>query len=239
MDRSIAKKYAGRRKRKKIAMMISSISAVFLAVFILVAFMLTSVDRFTISTSNEPELSLSIDETREARATLLRAEPLLEAADIQYSDLPEDIEDGIGSKNTRTYFAYSFYLLGVDTGKREDDSYINYYLSMSLIKTSNDIGDAMRVMIIRDGERMIFSSVSKPIYYAEDHTKTPVEIGQTTPYWDQDHIALLVDKVLPGKYRKYTIVIWIDGWESDDSMKGGTFSASLTFSTNLENKERR
>ena len=227
MDRKLAESYIRKKRRKKGAAIIGTVSTVMVCIFALIAFLLMKIDRFTIVVQ-EPELTLSIKEDRSATSTLLYAPPLLEATDTQYTDIPENIEDGIGSKNSRSYFAYSFWLIGV--GNKEN---INYSLSMSLINTSNNIEEAIRVMIIKDGERSVFSTTSKPIYHAQDHTKTPEQIGETKPYWDKDHIALLWDKIIPGDYAKYTIVIWIDGWESVDSMKAGTFSASLEFSTKL------
>jgi hypothetical protein len=186
------------------------------------------IDRFTISTDQEAEVSLCIDEERRFETTLLEAPPLLKANDTQYTDIPENIEEGIGSKNTDYYFAYSFYLIG----KKSSNDNINYSLDMSLIETSNELESAIRVMIIKDGVRTIYSTTSKPIYDGSDHTKEPERvIGETTSYWDSDHVALIWDKIDPGQYTKYTIVIWIDGWESVNSMKGGKFSAKLKFST--------
>ena len=228
MNSELALKYVRRKKRRRRVAIISSICTIALTVFIIIAFCLMKVDRFTISTAQEAELSLCIDEDRKVLTTELQAPPLLSANDTQYSDIPENIEDGLGSKNTNHYFAYSFYLLG----KASDKDNINYSLSMSLVDTSKDLEQAIRVMIIRDGDRRIYSITSKPIYDGSDHTKDPErELGITTAYWDSDHIALIWDKIAPGAYTKYTIVIWIDGWESVDSMKSGTFSANLKFST--------
>jgi len=198
-----------------------------LCVFILVAFLVMKVDRLTITTIDEPKLSLSIDENREKIVTELHAPPLLNATDTQYSDIPIDIEEGVGSKNCRYYFAYSFYLIG--QGSVES---INYSMAMSLLDISNNVEEAVKVMIIKDGEKSIYSKTSKPIYYGSDRSSDPDSvIGKTTPYWDDEHILLTWNKIAPGEYVKYTIVIWIDGWESDDSMKAGTFSANLKFST--------
>ena len=202
-------------------MITTAISTVILSVFAIIAFCLLTVDRFTITTTQSPGLSLSIDENREALTTELHAQPLLSATDTQYSSIPEDIEEGVGSKNTRSYFAYSFYLIGEENKSQEN---INYSLSMSLLDTSKNIEKAIRVMIIKDGVRKIYSDTSKPIYDGEDHTKEPERIlGETLPYWDNDHVALIWDKIIPGKFIKYTIVIWIDGWESVDSMKSRNF----------------
>jgi hypothetical protein len=230
LDKNVAQAYIRRKKRKRRAAIISSVCSFVIGVFILVAFLIMKVDRFTITTLNEPELSLSVDENREVMTTELQAPPLLSATDTQYSDIPNNIEEGVGSKNCRYYFAYSFYLLG--KGSAEN---INYSMSMSLLDISNNIEEAVKVMIIKDGERSIYSKTSKPIYHGTDHLAGPDSvIGETRSYWDDDHIALVWDKIAPGAYVKYTIVIWIDGWESDDSMRAGTFSANLKFSTKLD-----
>ena len=107
LNRDIALNYIRRKKRKKRAAIISSISALILTVFIIIAFCIIHVDRFTITINDNASLFLTIDETREVVTTKLEAPPLLKATDMQYSDLPPNVEEGLGSKNTDTYFSYS------------------------------------------------------------------------------------------------------------------------------------
>jgi len=208
-----------------------------IAVFIIIAFSLLQVDRFTISTGSEAELTLTLDQKE--FTTQLSAPPLLKATDTQYSDIPTDITDGMGSKNEDHYFAYSFYLGGISKEKES----INYNLAVSLNKYSNGLEEAIRVMIIRNSDiPMIYSRPSengdgKPIYTGMAHDEaSKVDTGKMTkPFKNNKYIIVESYNVKPGEFDKYTIVIWIDGWESVNEMKGGIFSADIKFSTNSIN----
>ena len=222
--------YVRRRKWRRRAAIVSIISAVGILVLCIIAFLMLTIDRFTI-TSNDPELCLCIDENKSRFVTKLSAPPLINATDTQYSDIPEDIDSGLGSKNDDHYFAYSFYLGGVG-----DSKVINYSLSLTLETVTNDLEEAMKIMIIRNGVRHIYAKAnedgSPKLIYGGDDREEPSEIfGSTIPFEDNKHIIWKIYDIKPGDYDKYTVVMWIDGWESVNSMKGGVFQADLKFST--------
>ena len=227
MDRNIALDYVRKRRRKKRAAIISGISAIGITIFLIIAFCLIYVDRFTIKTDAQ-ELSLTLD--KETFTTQLAAPPFLEAKDTQYTDIPADIDEGFGSKNTKYYFAYSFYLGAVSNNK-----YLDYGMKMVLNKCSNSIEEAMRVMIIRNGIKTIYAQADEDgtpevIKYGATHESEPEVIGTTVPFDDQKYIIYKPYSIVSGEYDKYTVVMWIDGWESDNSMKSGEFQAELKFS---------
>ena len=185
------------------------------------------VDRFTITTQTG-SLFLTIDETKQVVTTELNAPPLLKASDIQYSDLPTNIEDGLGSKNTNDYFSYSFYLGSNET--------TNYSLAMELKESSNELENAIRVMIIRNGVRTIYAKAnedgsSKPIYHGETREQHDEILGYTTSFKENKNIILEPYSISQDSYDRYTVVMWIDGWESVNSMKGGNVQTNLKFST--------
>lgn len=240
MNKEIALDYARRRKRKKRAAIISGISAIGITIFLIIAFCLIYVDRFTITTSSS-ELSLTIDENRETMTTQLVAPPLLKATDTQYTDIPTDIDEGLGSKNRNdnqiAYFAYSFLLKAQSTTGES----INYGMTMSLQKKSNELEKAIKVMVIRNGFKTVYAQANedgspKPIYKGERGAEEPSEIiGYTYPFKDNKHIIYEPQSIASGEYDKYTVVMWIDGWESVNSMKSGDFQAELKFSTESYN----
>lgn len=234
VDTELVSKYVNRKKRRKRARIIGTISSIGLTLMIIIAFCLIKVDRFTITTDNTNQLTLSVDEERNELVSTLYAPPLLNADNIQYTDIPESIEEGLGSKNTDYYFAYSFYLLGNNV----TDS-LNYELDMSLTNCSNKLENAIRVMIIRDGNSTIYAKKdtdgeAKPIYSGNhddpNHPTDRKQIGLTQPFNDNKHIILEPYTIQQDEYCKYTIVMWIDGWESDNSMKGGVVQMDLKFS---------
>lgn len=172
-----------------------------------------SIDKFTITTSHEPELMLTIDDDKLKKTTTLVAPPLLRASDTQYSEIPSTVDEGLGSKNTDYYFAYSFYLGG--TGKQET---INYNLALSLDRYSNSIEDAIRIMIIRNSHRpKVYARADsdgneKPIYSGDRNTPEEKQIiGYTEPFRRNKYIIVETYEIVPGEFDKYTIVIWIDG----------------------------
>ena len=227
VNKELALKFLQRKKRRKRAAIISAVCSLLLTMFIVIAFCVMYVDKFTVTVSKD-SLCLTIDETKEALTTKLEAPPLDKATDIQYSDLPKDIEDGLGSKNTNGYFSYSFYL--------GSSSSTNYSLSMILKHSSNELEKAIRVMIIRNGVRTIYAQAnedgsSKAIYYGETREHYDKILGYTTPFKDNRNIILEPYYINQDDFDRYTVVMWIDGWESVNSMKGGIVQTDLKFST--------
>jgi len=187
-----------------------------------------TVDRFTITIDKSPGLCLCIDEEKSETTTSLAAPPLLKASDTQYTDIPEDIEEGLGSKNTDRYFAYSFYLGGVG----EDANIINYEMNMYLKDFSQELEQAIKIMIVRNGAKQVYSKGGKPIYNEPNRQEATKEIiGYSIPFQHPTHIILQPYSIVPGEFDKFTVVIWVDGWESADDMQGGSFTANLKFST--------
>lgn len=233
MEENVALNYIRRKKRRKRAALLSLFCSIAITVFIIIAFCLIYVDRFTVTTSGS-DLFLTQDETREVITTKLEAPPLLKATDTQYTDIPMDIDDGLGSKNTNQYFAYTFYL-----GCRGERPAVDYSLDMTLDNQSNQLEEAIRVMIIRNGERTVYAKAydngaPKEIKDGETHESEPDIIGYTKPFYDNKHIILRPYSIVSGEYDKYTVVMWIDGWESDNSMKGGTVQTNIKFSTEID-----
>lgn len=231
MNRDIALNYQKRKRRRKIASIISLLSSLGLCVLIIIAFNLIYIDRFTITTSNS-SLFLTVDETRELMTTQLNAPPLFKARDIQYKDIPSNIDEGLGSKNTNDYFSYSFYL-----GSKEST---NYSLTMTMNDSSNELEKAIRVMIIRNDVRTIYAQAnddgtSKPIYHGETREHPDEIIGYTTSFKDNKHIILEPYYINQDEFDRYTVVMWIDGWESVNSMKGGIIQSEIKFSTLSKN----
>ena len=233
VDNSLLLRLARRKKRKKRAAIIAGVTSAILAVIIAIAFCLRPFDRFTITTGDEPELVLIVDEDASKGYTSLSAPPMIGAVDTQLSEIPETIDDGLGSKNAPTYFAYSFYLGGMG-----DQETLNYSLAMSLESQSNGIEEAIRVMIIRNGgEPSVYAKAdangnAKPIYAGDRSSPEDRRVlGYTIPFRKNRYIIVEAFEVASGDRDKFTIVMWIDGWETIDSMKGGAITANLRFST--------
>lgn len=217
----------------------TGIASILLTIFIIIAFNIFYADKFSITTNYDPELSLTVDENKTSFTTKLVAPPLLNATDTQYTDIPANIEEGLGSKNTDYYFAYSFYLKGIsDEGKD-----INYSMSIKMNESTNSIEDAIRIMVIKDSVRTVYAKANadgtpRPIYAGADREEPDQIIGTTVPFKQNSHIIHEPYLIAAGAFSKFTIVMWIDGWESVNSMKGGTIRTDLSFSTISTNETR-
>ena len=233
-------KSARKRRRKRIAAIVSGICSTIITIFIIIAFCQIYVDRLTIKTT-ESRLCLTLDQKN--MSTYLEANPLLKITDTQYSDIPEDIEEGMGNKSTYYYLAYSFYL-----GTQDIENELSYKLNMTLENVTKELDEIVKVMLIQDGHRRIYAKpkfdevlneyYTEPIYYGDRETKVvegvsvaPERIAQ---FNEGNYIITTSGTLQPGEYYKYTVVMWIDGWESTDDQKGGTFLSSIEFSTKFD-----
>lgn len=240
---TLALQYEKRKKQKKRAATISAICSIGLTILIVLAFCMLTVDRFTITTSpNYLSLCEVEDMSEKNLTTRLSAPPLLEATDTQYSDIPKDIEQGLGNKNSDTdysYFAYSFYLLNTSN---EPES-LNYSMTVKLSEFSNNLEEAIKVMIIKDGVERIYAKAnedgsSKLIYDGEHGAQEPQKIiGTTIPFKENKHIIIEPYNLSQGDYSKFTIVMWIDGWESNNTMLKGSIKLDLDFSVISKNEK--
>ena len=111
-------------------------------------------------------------------------------------------------------------------------------MSFNIQTATRRIDSILRVMIIEDGVKTIYAKARED----EGHIGEPTEnvdrsTGEvvktlTTPFLDDRSIIKKeyhdFDK---GDVKKYTIVMWLDGWdlESDNSMLGGALRLNLDF----------
>lgn len=128
---------------------------------------------------------------------------LLEAENLEFVDnisvnwLPKDIDsEGEGSHNGDNYIAYTFYVqnMGQHT--------VNYYYQIPIDDIIKNADNAIRVMVILNGERTI---------YAKEAADGEAEPG-TEKFFADDLVA--VEKRADfgaGEIDKFTIVIWIEG----------------------------
>lgn len=124
--------------------------------------------------------------------------------------LPEDIdEQGEGSHNGDNYFAYTFYL------ENKGSDVINYWYEIKIDDVIRNVDRAVRVMIIRNGERTIYARPNENTGEAEEGTETFYSSSEVCVEGRQDFN--------PGDIDKFTIVIFIEGDDPDciDELIGG------------------
>ena len=214
------------------------IVAAILICLIVVTYYGYNVGNFVIRVDNDhyQGLSLSDDENRVTLSNYLVAKSLHDCKDADISFIPDNIEEGIGSKNHEEgrYFCYSFYLINV--GKLT----CNYVFEYKLVRSTKDIDKALRVMIIQDGHRDIYAKSRtdeghigdpEPIICLEENNI----IGETLPFIELEDRTIIKNynyDFMAGSYTKYTVVMWIDGWDKDESdeMFGSLIQTEVTIS---------
>ncbi len=158
--------------------------------------------------------------------TYLKSNDIKYFTDISVNWLPQNIDnEGYGSHNGENYIAYTYF-----ASNRGQDT-INYWTSIELDDVIKNVDEAIRVMVIKNGERTIYAKRNKSTGEAEKGT---------TPFYSDTRIMqeknenFTVDSV-----DKYTIVIWVEGDDPDciDDLIGGEIKMHMKLTEEHINKE--
>jgi len=132
----------------------------------------------------------------------------LYAEDLQYMDnisinwIPENIHiEKEGSHNGDNYIAYTFYL------ENQGEESTNYWYTIFIDDVIKHVDEAIRVMIYRNDEKLVYAKKNKDTEEAEPKTKM----------FYSDDVAVLeqVKDFKAGAVDKYTIVVFIEGDDPD------------------------
>ncbi len=200
------------KRRKKITRMtmivVCALFVVLTAIFLILSFIFNG-GKFTISLENHDGLdtSLALFDSMEYREVKRK----LYADEIDFMDnisvnwLPEDIdsEDKEGSHNGDNYIAYTFYL--ANTGTQT----VNYWYEVIIDDVIKNVDEAVRIMIIRNGERTIYAKINPDTKKEEEGTKAFYDNVTSST----EHIAVLeeVKDFKPLDIDRFTVVVWIEG----------------------------
>ena len=173
------------------------------------------------------DFTVSLDPQLQEKSGLVMYEKLsekqnkkiLKAEKLEYMDnicvkwLPENLTDAEGSHNGENYLAYTFYLetQGVDP--------INYWYKVVSDDVIKNVDKAIRIMIIRNDEKIIYAKANETTGEAEI-------VGDeiTTKFYnDKELILKQRENMQPGEIDKFTIVIFLEGDDPDctDELIGG------------------
>lgn len=174
-------------------------------------------------------ISLSDKQEFSTSSARLLVNPVSEAFPVSWDDL--DIEGAMSTDGdfvdafNHTYISYTFYLR--NDGNTVTD--IEFVINMT-IKTNN-IDECCRVLLIQDDDTehltVYRKADSNPINYY-DHT--PYELSKD--FESDTRVCTDTFKSFrPGDVKKYTIMIWLEGWDEDcdNSVMGGSLRMEMTF----------
>ena len=130
--------------------------------------------------------------------------------------IPDNINDEKdGAHNGDNYIAYTFYL--ENEGKEE----INYWVECTIDDVIRRIDEAVRIMVILNGDKVVYAKENSLTKMAED--------GTEKFYKSKVPVLRKRSNFKPGDIDKYTIVVWVEGDDPDcvDALIGGEIKMHL------------
>ena len=226
-----AKKLARKKTRNRVLKIILVIIVLFLINLYIVLRLMYIGENFTVTLDSEygRESGLVVYENPNdiKIRTYLKSEPINYFTDISVNWLPQNIDnEGNGSHNGQNYIAYTFYA----SNKGQDT--INYWATIEIEDVIKNVDEAIRVMVIKNGERTIYAKKNKSTGNAENNTQ---------PFYSDNVIMLEKNENFQvDSEDKYTIVIWVEGDDPDctDELIGGEIKMNMRLTEehiNLEN----
>ena len=226
-----AKKLARKETRNRVLKIILVIIVLFLINLYIVLRLMYIGENFTVTLDSEygRESGLVVyeDPNDIKIRTYLKSEPINYFTDISVNWLPQNVDnEGNGSHNGQNYIAYTFYA----SNKGQDT--INYWATIEIEDVIKNVDEAIRVMVIKNGERTIYAKKNKSTGNAENNTQ---------PFYSDNVIMLEKNENFQvDSEDKYTIVIWVEGDDPDctDELIGGEIKMNMRLTEehiNLEN----
>ena len=150
--------------------------------------------------------------------SVLNANIVYDMTNISGADLPENLDMINGSHNGESYIAYTFYLINAG------DDTISYEGKMTLENVTNNVDEAVRVAVYKNGEKTVYGKTKSNGTGKEsdcDSEFTSSTVVMTTKK----------EGFKPQAKDKYTVVIWLEGNDPDctDALIGGTMKLGMDF----------
>ena len=150
--------------------------------------------------------------------SVLNANIVYDMTNISGADLPENLDMINGSHNGESYIAYTFYLINAG------DDTISYEGKMTLENVTNNVDEAVRVAVYKNGEKTVYGKTKSNGTGKEsdcDSEFTSSTVVMTTKK----------EGFKPQAKDKYTVVIWLEGNDPDctDALIGGTLKLGMDF----------
>ena len=217
-----SKQITGLKKRRKIlAIALGAVLAVLIILFIIS--MLVSKWGDLVIEIDKPlqnrGIVLSTDPEFEEKTVSLSARQVQDVTNITYKWLPTDLDTAQdGEHNGKNYLAYTFYC------KNDGDEEVDYKATLDITGVAKGADEACRVMVYKNGAAEI---------YAKGKYDNRDEAEQDTTKFIDDKVIMTTktEKFKPGDVDKYTIVVWIEGNDSEciDEIRDGWVRMKMLF----------
>lgn len=254
--RTTAKKVRKNKLLLRIAVIILALLLLFLAVFFGCITYANQAGRFTVSLdpdaiekygislfeSYDEAYGISDPESSDYESgVLIRGTAVEDMTNITEEWLPEDIDGKYsGSHNGDAdkdgvidYIAYTFYLK--NTGKED----AKYNATIDVLSADLGADEAVRVKVYRNGKAITYGK--KPVKGTENNKYAKFGIDK---FFVKENkvMDMNVSDFKSGSVDKYTVVVWLEGWDPEcvDDIMGGEVKLSMSFhiiDKKAENKE--
>jgi len=203
----------------KVFVIILLIVILLLGIFYALFAFVNKAGNFTVMIPDDQKDLIALSDTPDFKecTTMLEADIIPEMDNITKSWMPDNLDEIDGCHNGDNYIAYTYYL------KNMGENEISYSTQIDIHAVTKEADNAVRVMVIKNGEETVYAKAKK---------------GSTEP--EPDTVAFVSNtKVLenttdgfePGEVDKYTVVIWLEGEDPEcvDNIKGGVVKMSMKF----------
>ena len=166
------------------------------------------------------------------------------------SNLPDDIAQHDGehsvweTSDRMAYFSFSFWIVN-NSDRAVDVDWQMYIDGMTVINTEqySHMDDAVRIMVI-EGEPLLSENTYRIYKKAEktqedeDHLNSHIAYGTHNTYTFENDVCIFdrsddlgILNFEAGGTRRFTIVIWLEGWDVDcvDMIRSETMKMSINF----------
>ncbi len=226
-------------KKREALIRILTIILVILLLFLSVMFACSSyvnkAGDFTVTMDKDAyNMGIVLSETPDFKEAtrFLAGEQCENMEDCTFKWLPADIDEIDGSHNRsngQEFLAYTFYV------KNAGQVDVNYDAQIILDSVAMGADEAMRVMVFKNGEPTIYAKPQKGTTDKLEENKDTSGIIQYTV--DENFVSNT--KIMQthakefnvGAVDKYTVVIWLEGWDPEcvNKILGGEIKMSMSF----------
>ena len=199
------------------------ILACLLALFGLMSYWAQYTGTFVISLDKESRSGLSVCETSDFLnpTSMLHAQAKKNIHPIEYTSVPiQQITATDGNSDVRNCFGFTYYLKNV--GETVVDVGVNIMQEGATV----NLDKCSRILVCQDDQIIgVFKTTDN---YIDANDKTPPDLYKQ--YYGINVYAYNIYKLYPGDVVKFTVIIWVEGWDIDctDDKIGGSVQYNMT-----------
>ena len=190
-----------------------------LGVFYALSSFVNKAGNFTVWISDDDMNLITLSDTAdfEKCSTMLEADIIPQMDNITKSWMPDNLDEVDGCHNGDNYIAYTFYLKNAGVNE------IDYNSQIDIHAVTKAADNAVRVMVIKNGEETVYAKPQKGSSEPEPDTVAFLSNTQV--------LNNTTEGFKPGAVDKYTVVIWLEGNDPEciDDIRGGVVKMSMNF----------